>query len=169
MISAEAAERVRGAESALRARGGRALVPLRADDRSPALLHPGLIDVTAIAHREDEEVFGPLLQLIRVRDFESALEEANRTAYGLAAALLSDDRALFERFVREVRAGVVNWNRQTTGASGRLPFGGVGRSGNHRPAGAWAADYCADPIATLEAEALTTPTTLPPGLEGPAG
>ena len=41
---------------------------------------------------------------------------------------------LFQRFEAEVRAGVLNWNRQTTGASGAAPFGGVGRSGNHRPA-----------------------------------
>lgn len=166
MISADAAKRLRAAESELLERGGRSLVPLRDDDRSPALLHPGLIDVSDVRHRGDEELFGPLLQVIRVPHFDAAIAEANRTSYGLAAALLADDRALFERFVSEVRAGVVNWNRQTTGASGKLPFGGIGRSGNHRPAGAWAVDYCSDPVATLEADALSVPGTLPPGLGG---
>lgn len=166
MISSAAAERLVEAERALRERGGRSLVPLRTDDRSPALLRPGLIDVSAIRDRKDEEFFGPLLQVIRVRDFDAAIKEANHTAYGLAAALLSDDRARFERFVHEVRAGVINWNRQTTGASGKLPFGGLGHSGNHRPAGAWAADYCSDPVATLEADALALPESLPPGLLG---
>jgi succinylglutamic semialdehyde dehydrogenase len=164
LISSSAADAIRAAENELIRQGGRSLVPLRADHRSPALLHPGLVDVTTVVDRGDQEVFGPLLQLVRVRDFDAAIEEANRTAYGLAAALLSDDAGHFDRFLREVRAGVVNWNRQTTGASGRLPFGGLGRSGNHRPAGAWAADYCSDPVATLESSRLETPASLPPGL-----
>ncbi len=166
LISADAAQRLTEAEAQLQSRGAHSLVPLRRDLRSPAILHPGLIDVTEVVDRDDEELFGPLLQLIRVPDFDAAIAEANRTAYGLSAALLCEDRALFERFAREVRAGVINWNRQTTGASGRLPFGGVGRSGNHRPAGAWAADYCSDPVATLEAAALVVPESLPPGLLG---
>ena len=166
LISASAADGVRAAEAELIRQGGRSLVALRTDDRSPALLHPGLVDVSEVADRRDEEVFGPLLQVVRVRDFDAAIEEANRTRYGLAAALLSDDAELFDRFRHEVRAGVVNWNRQTTGASGRLPFGGLGRSGNHRPAGAWAADYCSDPVATLESSRLESPASLPPGLGG---
>lgn len=164
LIDARAAERLLSARDGLVEAGARELVPLRRDPRSPALLHPGLLEVAAEAERPDVEHFGPLLQLVRVPDLEAAIEEANRTAYGLAAALLSDDPARFERFVAAVRAGVVNWNRQTTGASGRLPFGGLGRSGNHRPAGAWSADYCSDPVASLEASALRTPESLPPGL-----
>lgn len=169
MISAEAVTRLRSAESRLLAQGARALVPLRGDPRSPALLHPGLIDVSDVPDRGDEEHFGPMLQVIRVPDFDAAIAEANRTAYGLVAGLLSDDRALFERFMREARAGVIHWNRQTTGASGRLPFGGLGRSGNHRPAGAWSVDYCSDPIVLLEVDSLRMPTTLPPGLDAAAG
>lgn len=163
LISAGAARALSAAYDRLLAAGARELVPLRIDPRSPALVHPGMVDVSALP-REDEELFGPLLQVIRVPDYDAAIEEANRTAYGLAAGLLSDDRESFERFWREVRAGVVNWNRQTTGASGRLAFGGVGRSGNHRPAGAWAADYCSDPIASLEAPRLEVPASLPPGI-----
>lgn len=163
LVSPAAAARVVDAEADLLARGGRSVVALRGDHRSPALLHPGLIDVTDVAELPDEEVFGPLLQLVRVADFEAALSEANRTAFGLSAALLSDDRARFERFARVVRAGIVNWNRQTTGASGQLPFGGVGRSGNHRPAGAWTCDFCSDPVAMLESETLAPPPA-PPGL-----
>jgi succinylglutamic semialdehyde dehydrogenase len=107
-----------------------------------------LIDVTGIASRKDEEVFGPLLQVIRVADFDAALEEANNTKFGLAAGLISDSAELFATFEAEVRAGVLNWNRQTTGASGSAPFGGVGQSGNHRPAGYYAADYAAWPMAS---------------------
>ena len=50
-----------------------------------------------------------------------------------------------------MRAGVVNWNRPTTGASSSAPFGGIGGSGNHRPSAFYAADYCAFPVAGLEA------------------
>ncbi|MFM7137018.1 MAG: aldehyde dehydrogenase family protein, partial [Planctomycetota bacterium] len=110
------------------------------------------------------EWFGPLLQLVRVPDFEAAIAEANRTAYGLAASLLSDEPRFAEAFRRRVRAGVVNWNRQTTGASARLPFGGIGRSGNHRPSGSFTIDSCGYPVASLERDRVTAPPA-PPGLE----
>jgi succinylglutamic semialdehyde dehydrogenase len=79
------------------------------------------------------------------------MAQANATRFGLAAGLISDDPALYDRFWRESRAGVVNWNRPTTGASSAAPFGGVGLSGNHRPSAYYAADYCAWPVASLEA------------------
>ena len=91
--------------------------------------------MTAVPDRTDAELFGPLLQLIRVKDFDAAIAEANNTRYGLSAALLSDDRHMWEQFYRHVRAGVVNWNRQTTGASGRMPFGGFEMSGVGTKAG----------------------------------
>lgn len=128
------------------------------------LLSPGIIDVTHVAHRVDAEWFGPLLQVIRVPDFAAAITEANRTEYGLVAGLLCDDQSAYTTFRSSVRAGLVNWNCQTTGASSRLPFGGVGKSGNHRPSGAFAIDSCSYPVASLERPTLTSPTNLPPGL-----
>ena len=68
------------------------------------------------------------------------------------------------RLCRRVRAGILNWNRQTTGASARLPFGGIGRSGNHRPSGSFAIDSCGYPVASLERDHVTPPP-VPPGLE----
>ena len=149
LISEKAADAVIAAQAEWLGAGGIALRETRRLSLGPAFLSPGLIDVTAINNRKDEEIFGPLLQVIRVPDFDAALEEANRTKFGLAAGLISDDEQLFERFEAEVRAGVLNWNRQTTGASGAAPFGGVGQSGNHRPAGYYAADYSAWPMASL--------------------
>lgn len=151
VISARAAEAVLSSQSDWLRAGGVALREARRLDIGAAFVSPGLIDVTAISGRKDEEVFGPLLQVIRVSDFEAAIEEANNTRFGLAAGLISDDPALFSRFESDVRAGVLNWNRQTTGASGAAPFGGVGQSGNHRPAGYYAADYSAWPMASLVA------------------
>jgi succinylglutamic semialdehyde dehydrogenase len=162
VISSAAAQRVLDAQGELLQRGAKPLLPMkRLDDR--AMLSPGILDVTSI-DRTDVEIFGPLLQVIRVRDFDEAIREANNTRYGLAAALFSDDRGLYEEFFRRIRAGVVNWNRPTTGASGALPFGGIGRSGNHRPSGYFAVDYCAYPIASMESAKLEMPKTLTPGI-----
>ena len=121
--------------------------------RNETFLSPGIVDVTDIA-APDEEVFGPLLQVSRVADFNAALAAANATRFGLSAGLVSDADALWGRFLREIRAGVVNRNRPTTGASGTMPFGGVGASGNHRPSAYYAADYCALPVASFEADTV---------------
>ena len=87
--------------------------------------------------------------MIRVKTFDQAIEAANATSFGLAASLLSDSEELWQLFDAEINAGIVNWNRQTTGASGSMPFGGPGLSGNHRPAGSYAADFCAWPMASM--------------------
>ena len=127
--------------------------PIRDLDRlfpTLPLLRPALLDVTEVSERPDEEYFGPMLQLIRVEAFDDALAVASDTRFGLAAGLIGGDEALYRRFWRRVRAGVVNWNRPTTGASSAAPFGGIGDSGNHRPSAFYAADYCAFPVAGLE-------------------
>jgi succinylglutamic semialdehyde dehydrogenase len=111
-----------------------------------------LIDVTEIERRPDSELFGPVLQLIRVADFDAALAEANATRYGLAASLIGGGPELYDRFWANVRAGIVNWNKPTNGAPSTAPFGGIGLSGNHRPSAYYAADYCAYPVTSSEAE-----------------
>ncbi|MCZ8193887.1 MAG: succinylglutamate-semialdehyde dehydrogenase [Brevundimonas sp.] len=118
-----------------------------------AFVRPAIIDVTGV-EVPDEEMFAPFLQVTRVPGFEAAIAAANATRYGLSAGLVSDDPAHWERFVRRVRAGVVNFNRPTTGAAGDMPFGGLGASGNHRPSAYYAADYCAYPVASFEADAV---------------
>lgn len=130
------------------------------------LISPGLIDVTAVKDWDDSECFGPYLHVKRTKDFESAIVEANNTAYGLSAGLLSDSEDHYQTFWQEIRAGIVNWNNQLTGAAGTAPFGGVGLSGNHRPSAYFAADYCAFPVASLELESLSMPETVLPGLKG---
>ena len=130
-------------------------VPIRRLERpheDRPYLTPALIDVTNAKDRPDAELFGPVLQLIRVRDFDAAIVEANNTKFGLAASLLSQDPKLYDRFWTEVRAGVINWNRPTNGAPSNAPFGGVGMSGNHRPSAYYAADYCAYPVTSVEAD-----------------
>lgn len=164
VISAQAAQQVLAAQQKLLDRGAVPLVTCRELAPASGLLSPGLIDVSPIADPADEEVFGPLLQIQRYRDFEHALELANATRYGLAAGLLSPHADHWREFTHSIRAGVVNWNRPLTGASSALPFGGVGASGNHRPSAAYAADYCAYPMASLEADTIAAPANLPPGM-----
>ena len=115
-----------------------------------AFVRPAIIDVTGV-DVPDEEIFAPFLSVTRVASLDAAIAEANATRYGLSAGLVSDDPANWERFIRRIRAGVVNFNRPTTGAAGDMPFGGLGASGNHRPSAYYAADYCAYPVASFEA------------------
>jgi succinylglutamic semialdehyde dehydrogenase len=130
-----------------------------------AFITPGIIDVS---HHEtpDEEIFAPVLQVRRAATFDGALALANATRYGLSAGLISDDAARWERFQQRIRAGVVNWNRPTTGAAGSAPFGGLGASGNHRPSAYYAADYCAYPVASFEADAVVQTVGDIKGLRG---
>lgn len=166
LVSAQAAAQVLKAQDGLLAKGAVALRKCEQLERGAAFVTPGLLDVTKVSDRPDEEVFGPLLQLIRVTDFDAAIKEANNTRFGLASGLLSDSRALYDAFYPRARAGIVNWNQQLTGAASTAPFGGIGLSGNHRPSAYYAADYCAYGVATMEqAEGKVAVGALPAGLK----
>lgn len=144
--------------------GAQSLCRMELIPPNQSLLTPGLLDATGIS-LEDDEHFGPLLVIQRTGSLDEAIDLANQTQYGLAAGLISDDEQDFQHFLRRIHAGVVNWNRPTTGASGRLPFGGIGRSGNHQPSGFFAADYCSFPVASLECRDLNDTRKLLPGLD----
>lgn len=148
LVNAHAAERALKFEQALTAMGATPIVPLKRDG---AFVRPGVIDVTGLAP-PDEELFGPLLQVYRAPDFDHALDVANATRFGLSGGLISDDPSLWARVKNELRAGVLNWNRPTTGASGAMPFGGPGLSGSLRPSAYYAADYVAYPVASQLSE-----------------
>ena len=135
-------------------KGGEAIRNLSVQEEDSAFVSPGIVDLTDADPIADEEHFGPMLQIYRVADFDAAIDRANATAFGLSAGLLSDDPQEWETFRALSRAGIVNWNRQTTGASSAAPFGGIGVSGNHRPSAYYAADYCAYPVASMEGETL---------------
>ncbi len=165
VISEHMIQNLLKAQRELELRGGKPLARMQRVDMPGYFLTPGVMDVTEVSDRTDEELFGPFLQLIRVPDFKAAILEANNTAFGLVAGLISDNPDLYQKFLRRIRAGVVNWNRQTTGATGKMPFGGIGISGNHRPSGYFAADYCSYPVASLEMDRLIRPEALTPGIE----
>jgi succinylglutamic semialdehyde dehydrogenase len=152
VIDNEAADGLQENFLALMMKGGRPILHMERPIADRPFLTPAMIDVTDIADRPDIELFGPLLQVIRVPDFEAALAEANNTRFGLAASLIGGSPELYDRFWANARAGIVNWNKPTNGASSRSPFGGIGLSGNHRPSAYYAADYCAYPVASAEEE-----------------
>jgi len=164
VISLQAAQALLAAQADLLGKGALALLAMTQPQPGAALLTPGIIDVSAVAERVDEEFFGPLLQVVRYANFEAAIDEANNTQYGLAAGLLSDSHARYQHFWLRSRAGIVNWNKQLTGAASSAPFGGVGASGNHRASAYYAADYCAYPVASLETASLALPAALTPGV-----
>jgi succinylglutamic semialdehyde dehydrogenase len=165
VVSAAVAQRLVQAQEMMEAQGGKVLLRMRQLDPNAGFVTAGIVDVTEAKGIPDEEWFGPLLQVIRVADFDQAIAAANATAFGLAAALLSPSEHLWKRFAIKARAGVVNWNRPTTGAASSAPFGGVGKSGNHRPSAYYAADYCAYPVATMESARCELPTKPTPGIE----
>jgi len=135
-------------------KGGKPLKRLDRPFEERPYLTPALIDVTEVQDRPDEEIFGPVLQVIRVKDFDAAIDEANNTRFGLAASLLGGTPEMYDKFWANVRAGVINWNKPTNGAPSNAPFGGIGLSGNHRPSAFYAADYCAYPVTSSEADRL---------------
>ncbi len=167
VIDNDAADHLQEAAIELMGKGGRAI--RRLDRKAPDLpfLTPALIDVTDVSRRGDTELFGPVLQLIRVADFDAAIAEANATRFGLSASLVGGSPELYDRFWANVRAGVINRNSPTNGAPSNAPFGGIGLSGNHRPSAYYAADYCAYPVTSSEAEVARA--TIGVGLSDPVG
>ena len=164
LIHPEAVERMLAAQSQLERAGGEVVVAMQRSSLADSLVTPGLVAVSDKQPLDDCEYFGPLLTLQLAEDLDDAIRLANQTQFGLSAGFLGDQIDDFHYFLHRIRAGVVNWNRQTTGASGKLPFGGVGWSGNHQPSGYFAADYCSYPVASLESHALSTASDDIPGL-----
>ncbi|RMA77642.1 succinylglutamate-semialdehyde dehydrogenase [Umboniibacter marinipuniceus] len=164
VINRTTAESLISAQAALVDAGATALRTMAQLDEFGVRLSPGLIDVTQVENVPDEELFGPLLQLTRVSSMDDAISEANRTRYGLAAGLVSNNELEQHLFLTHIRAGVTSINAPTAGASSSLPFGGVGASGNHRPSAYYAADYAAWPQATMHGAASRSQSLIARGL-----
>ncbi len=131
---------------------------------SSCYINPLLVDCTGVS-LEDKEDFGPLLKVIRVNSLQEAIFEANKTSFGLSASLLSISEKNFDLFFDEIQAGIINWNSPTTGASSRAPFGGIGLSGNYRPAGYSMIESCCYPVTTMKDKGRPPLDTLPPSVQ----
>ncbi len=165
LISEAARAAVLAAQAEFAARGGEVLLACRPLEREGWFLTPGVTRVERFTRGgptrsagDDVEVFGPLLRVSVASSLDDAIAQANATDFGLAASIFTRDQDAANAFLAGVRAGCVNVNAGTAGASGKLPFGGLGRSGNHRPAGSWSLDYCAYPRASMVESGHATPS-----------
>lgn len=149
VVSEDAVDEVLEFQRNLAAAGGRVLLEATRVDRPGHFVTPGVVEVDRFALDTDCEVFGPIAQVTVVNDLDEAIEQSNASYYGLAASIFTQDDAAWERYFMETNAGCINRNTGTAGASSKLPFGGLGHSGNRRPAAAFSVDYCAYPVANM--------------------
>jgi succinylglutamic semialdehyde dehydrogenase len=136
----------------------------------PPYVGAGLVHFAQLTQEhayQRDEIFGPEAALYPVDDLDEAIAAVNDSDYGLATSVMTRDRGCYQHCVGRVRAGLLNWNRGTVGSSGRLPFGGSGKSGNDRPAGIFSSVYCTFPQSHLESAAAFDPSSLPPGMPKP--
>lgn len=164
LISSEAAKRVLKSQEQWIQQGAEPRLKLKNTKEGTGIVSPGVL-LMPESFQEDIEVFAPLLQVYQVDTFEEALTRANQTKFGLAASLFCDEKEKFDLFWATLRAGIIHWNHPTITASGAAPFGGVGLSGNHRPAGFFMVDSCVYPVASFESPTITVPASLPPGIQ----
>ncbi len=113
---------------------------------------------------QKSEIFGPNVAIYTVSDFDETLDIVNSTGYGLVMSLFTKNKALYQQAIIDAKVGLLNWNRTTNGASSKLPFGGLGKSGNDRPSAHYAIQYCTTPIASLEDHTPYDETKNLPGL-----
>ncbi len=116
---------------------------------------------------QKSEIFGPNVAIYKANELDQAIEITNASGFGLAMSIFTKDKSIYEKALVEARVGLLNWNRTTNGASSRLPFGGLGKSGNDKPSGNFAVKYCTTPIASLEDRGSFEPDKILPGLEYP--
>lgn len=89
-----------------------------------------------------EEIFGPVLSVMRVKDFEAAMTVANDTEFGLSSSIFTNDVARMFRFVDEIDTGMTHINSPTTGGEAHIPFGGIKGTGiGEREQGSTALDF----------------------------
>jgi aldehyde dehydrogenase (NAD+) len=98
--------------------------------------------VTAEMRIAQEEIFGPVLSMIKVKDLDEAIRINNSVIYGLSSSIFTQDVNKTFQAIRDLATGIVYINAGTTGAEIHLPFGGTRGTGNgHREAGTAAMDF----------------------------
>jgi acyl-CoA reductase-like NAD-dependent aldehyde dehydrogenase len=95
------------------------------------------VDVHPKMRIAQEEIFGPVLCVIKVKSFEEAIEVLNDTVYGLSSSIYTRDVNKAFKAIRDIQAGITYINAPTIGAETHLPFGGVKQTGNGHREGGW--------------------------------
>ena len=165
VISREAREAVLAFQRECAARGEDVLLESRALPGEGWFVTPGVLRARRFERATDREVFGPMVRISVADGVDDAIEQANATEFGLAASVFTRSEGVVQAAMARLRAGCINVNCGTAGASGKLPFGGLGRSGNLRPAGAAMIDACAYPVASMAEPGDAA--VIPPGLTVP--
>ena len=165
LVSREARDAALAFQAECVARGERMLLESRAPAGDGWFLTPGVVRAARFERPTDREVFGPVVRIAVAEDLQDAIVQANATEFGLAASIFTRSEANVAAAMAGLRAGCINVNCGTAGASGKLPFGGLGRSGNLRPAGAAMIDACAYPVATMAEQGSAA--TVAPGMTAP--
>ena len=165
LVSREARDAALAFQAECVARGERVLLESRAPAGDGWFLTPGVVRAVCFERATDREVFGPVVRISVAEDLQDAIVQANATEFGLAASIFTRSEANVAAAMAGLRAGCINVNCGTAGASGKLPFGGLGRSGNLRPAGAAMIDACAYPVATMAEQGSAA--TVAPGMTAP--
>ena len=106
-------------------------------------VEPTVFDhVTSDMRIAREEIFGPVLSVLRVKDFDEAMRVANDSEYGLSSSVFSNDANMIYRFVDEIESGMTHINSPTTGGEAHIPFGGTKNTGlGAREQGSTALDF----------------------------
>ena len=116
---------------------------------NPVIVEPTMYD--PLSFYQNEELFLPFVAVYSVDQEESACHLINQSAYGLCLSVFSKSEKFVKRIFQRSSVGVFHWNLSTNGASSRLPFGGLGKSGNDRPAGLFSVYNCTHPVAWMQA------------------
>jgi len=165
LVSREARDAALAFQAECAARGERVLLDSRSPTGDGWFVTPGVLQAKRFERATDREVFGPVVRIAVAEDLQDAIVQANATDFGLAASIFTQSESNVAAAMAGLRAGCINVNCGTAGASGKLPFGGLGRSGNLRPAGAAMIDACAYPVATMAEQASAA--TVAPGMTVP--
>ncbi len=153
LATAQALAKVEGALEAAKRAGAEPVVPggkLAGGSYRTASLHRLPDGMHHVAGYTDLEVFGPDLCVEVIDSDDEAIAVIDASPYGFVNAVFTASAERFEAFAAKTKSGMLNRNRSTNLASPKLPFGGVGKSGNYRPAGAWAHRNVTAPLAILE-------------------
>jgi len=109
-------------------------------------VQPTLFDhVTPDMRIAREEIFGPVLSVLRVKDFDEAMQVANDSEFGLSSSIFTNDASRIFRFVDDIETGMTHINSPTTGGEAHIPFGGIKGTGiGDREQGSTALDFYTD-------------------------
>lgn len=150
LIDESAVKRFFDFQNEIKRRGGKILLEgKRLKDKKGYYISPGIyqMDFDENSSFGKQETFTPQLVIYESSDLNQAMEMINHSEYGLSLSVFAKDKKVREEIFHSAKVGLVNYNLSSVGASGYLPFGGLGKSGNDRPAGAFAFDFCVTPLA----------------------